>query len=174
MSCSSDQTPTSKQKQKEISINEFRTIVNNFETTQTTLDDTVNVLDGTLTAQDPKKGRWLLETGEDIDMLDAIAAQCEDKVNRPRGQFSWNSMMENLTNKYIKPEIDENTYREKEYIALKVMDQWYIDNKKLYMPNFTTDDAICKTTDTSNQTPLQDDTKSSVPTERNTDANIEL
>ena len=36
MSCSSDQTPTSKQKQKELSINEFRTIVNNFETTQTT------------------------------------------------------------------------------------------------------------------------------------------
>ena len=137
-----DQSPTEGQKQ--LTMNEFKTIVHNFETTQSTLDDTVNMLDSTLTAKEPKKGRWLLETGDDIDMLDAIASQCPDPNQRPRGHYVWSKMMEDITEKYVKPVIDENTHRELEYKALKVMDQWYIDNQKLYRPSYNSKQSICK------------------------------
>ena len=77
------------------------------------------MIGSTPTVKEPLKDRWLLETGDDIDMLDANASQCADPNQRPCGHYVWSKMTEDITEKYVKPVIDENTHLALEYKDLK-------------------------------------------------------
>ena len=103
-----------------LTLLEFSNIVHEYSCTRTSRDDTIRNLDSTLLNNKPKKGRWLLESGDDIDFLDRIAME-KPYDNRARGRYVWNEAIENIIMKYA-PDID----KEKEYEALKIMDESYM------------------------------------------------
>ena len=114
-----DNTTVNKEREM-LTLLEFSNIVHEYSCTRTSRDDTIRNLDSTLLNNEPKKGRWLLESGDDIDFLDRIAME-KPYDNRARGRYVWNEAIENIIMKYA-PDID----KEKEYEALKIMDESYI------------------------------------------------
>ena len=111
-----------KTENKMLNLVEFVSIVKDFDQTITTIDETIKNLDYTLSDKEPKKGRWLLESGEDIDFLDNLAMQ-ETHDNRARGRHAWNQALDNIINKYA-PELN-NESDEDFYNALRIMDESY-------------------------------------------------
>ena len=101
---------------KIITLQEFSTIVNDYESTKTTLNETFQKLDSTLSKIEPKKGEWILESGPDIDFLDRLASNVDEKT-RPRGRFVWDSVILKYST-YYDPE--------EEYEALRIMDEAYL------------------------------------------------
>ena len=114
-----DDTTVNKQREM-LTLLEFSNIIHEYSCTRTSRDDTIRNLDSTLLNNEPKKGRWLLEAGDDIDFLDRLAME-KQYDNRARGRYVWNEAIENIIMKYA-PDID----KEKEYEALKIMDQSYM------------------------------------------------
>ena len=114
-----DNTTVNKEREM-LTLLEFSNIVHEYSCTRTSRDDTIRNLDSTLLDNEPKKGRWLLEAGDDIDFLDRLAME-KQYDNRARGRYVWNEAIENIIMKYA-PDID----KEKEYEALKIMDESYI------------------------------------------------
>ena len=114
-----DDTTVNKQREM-LTLLEFSNIIHEYSCTRTSRDDTIRNLDSTLLNNEPKKGRWLLEAGDDIDFLDRLAME-KQYDNRARGRYVWNEAIENIIMKYA-PDID----KEKEYEALKIMDESYI------------------------------------------------
>ena len=107
-----------------LSLIEFSNIIQEYSCTRTSRDDTIRNLDRTLLNNEPKKGRWLLESGDDIDFLDRLAIEKQND-NRARGRYVWNEAIDSIISKYA-PDID----KEKEYEALKIMDESYISKQK--------------------------------------------
>ena len=107
-----------------LSLIEFSNIIHEYSCTRTSRDDTIRNLDRTLLNNEPKKGRWLLESGDDIDFLDRLALEKQND-NRARGRYVWNEAIDSIISKYA-PDID----KEKEYEALKIMDESYISKQK--------------------------------------------
>ena len=127
--------PTKKKAKKEdysvISLSEFTSIANEYQknkTSQQKYDETVTELDKTLNKKEPKHGIWLFdEIDEEVEFLDQLASEQQHVTNRPRGAFVWNETLNRIMTMYCS-EIDFSSQEhcEKEYEALRIMDQAYL------------------------------------------------